>query len=607
MSSRAASFQSVVHLFRHRVGSTPDADAIIGNNAGDWFTWSWRDVGARVRRIACGLHALGLEKGERCSILSNTRPEWVLVDLGILCAAGATTTIYPSNTPEECAYVLLDSGSVVCFAEDDTQVSKLLEVREKLPDLRQVIVLDGKGTDDGWVLPLSQVEQQGRAWDEENPGRYDAIAEAVGPEDIATLIYTSGTTGNPKGVILSHDNWVFESEAIDKLAVMSPSDKQYLFLPLSHSFAKVLEIAFIRLGVPTVIDGNVDDLVANLQATQPTVMGAVPRIFEKVYNKVVTGAQEAGGNKLRIFRWAIAVGTEVSELRQNGQEPRGALAAKYRLADRLVFSKLKNTFGGRIKYFISGGAPLSREIAAFFHASDILVLEGYGLTESSAASCINRPDAYRFGTVGPPVPGVEARLAEDGEILLGGRGIMRGYYNRPEATEEALTEDGWLRTGDIGTIDDEGFVKITDRKKDIIVTAGGKNIAPQNIESLLKARCSFVSQVVMHGDKRAFCVALITINEDAVSPWAQERGLPFADYASLAALPAVHDLVWNHVQAVNSELASYETIKRIALLDHDLSQETGELTPTLKVKRRVVEQQNQALLDGFYPESVVEL
>jgi len=600
MSSRAASFSSVVHMFHHRVGSTPDADAITGKRGGDWYTWTWRDVGDRVRRLACGLHALGLSKGERCSILSNTRPEWVVADLAILCAAGATTTIYPSNGPDECAYILADSGTVVCFAEDQTQVDKLLGVRDQLPDLRHVVVIDGKGTDDGWVLPLTEVERQGRAWDDDNPQGYDGVADAVGPSDIATLIYTSGTTGPPKGVILTHDNWVFEGEAIDKLAVMSPSDRQYLFLPLAHSFAKVLEIAFIRLGVPTIIDGSVDDLVANLQDTRPTVVGAVPRIFEKVYNKVVTGAHDAGGAKLRIFHWAIGVGTQVSELRQRGEEPRGALAAKHRLADRLVFSKLKATFGGRIKYFISGGAPLAREIAEFFHAADILVLEGYGLTESSAASCVNRPDAYRFGTVGPPVPGVEARLAPDGEIELGGRGIMQGYYNLPDATAAALTEDGWLRTGDIGLIDDEGFVKITDRKKDIIVTAGGKNIAPQNIENTLKARCQYVSQVVMHGDTRPFCVALITISEDAVGAWAREKGLVFDDYASLAALPQVHDLIWRHVEMLNAELASYETIKQIAVLDHDLSQERGELTPTLKVKRRIIAETHGALLDGFY-------
>jgi long-chain acyl-CoA synthetase len=456
-------------------------------------------------------------------------------------------------------------------------------------------------------VTLAEAEKRGREWEQANPDVHDQIASAVGPDDIATLIYTSGTTGKPKGVILTHDNWVFESETIDKLAVMSPSDRQYLFLPLSHSFAKLLEIVFIRLGVPTVIDGSIEDLVANLQETRPTVVGAVPRIFEKIYNKVVSGAQEAGGTKLRIFQWSLAVGRQVSIIRQRGDEPQGLLAAKAALADRLVFSKLKAIFGGRIKYFISGGAPLSQEIAEFFHASDILVLEGYGLTESSAASCVNRPEAYRFGTVGPALPGVEVRIAEDGEILLGGRGIMRGYYNLPQATAEALTEDGWLRTGDIGVLDDDGFVKITDRKKDIIVTAGGKNIAPQNLENTLKARCAYVSQVIMHGDRRNFCVALITISEDAVAPWARAQGLAFSDYASLSALPQVHDLIWEAVAAVNSELASYESIKKIALLDHDLSQKEGELTPTLKVKRRVVEDKNRDLLNSFYPDGPAKL
>ncbi len=601
MSSSSASFRSVVHLFHHRVGSTPDADAIIGKRGTDWFTWSWRDVGERVRRLACGLHALGLSKGERCSILSRTRPEWVVIDVAILAAAGATTTIYPSNSAEECAHILEDSGSAYLFVEDATQVARIQGIRDQVPELRGVIVIDGEGSEDGWVKALSDVEYLGRTWDEANEGRYLEIADAVGPEDLATLIYTSGTTGPPKGVILTHDNWVFEGEAIDKMAVMGPSDKQYLFLPLAHSFAKVLEIAFIRLGVPTVIDGDLDNLVANFQAARPTIVGAVPRNFERVYDAVAGGAQATGGTRLKVFNWAMSVGREVSQLRRRGEEPRGMLLARYRLADRLVFSSLKGTFGGRIKYFISGGAPLSPEIAEFFHAADILVLEGYGLTESSAASCVNRPDAYRFGTVGPPLPGVEARVAEDGEILLGGRGIMKGYYNLPQSTAEALTEDGWLRTGDIGTMDDEGFVRITDRKKDIIVTAGGKNVSPQNLENALKSSCPYVSQVVVHGDRRPWCVALVTIEEESVGAWAGEQGLRWDTYAELAALPEVHDLIWSHVAEENARLAGYETIRHIALLDHDLSQDKGELTPTLKVKRRVVERKHMTTLDGFYP------
>ncbi|MCB9758299.1 MAG: long-chain fatty acid--CoA ligase [Alphaproteobacteria bacterium] len=605
--AESTSFKSVVELWHHRTSSTPDADAMYGRRRdGSWYTMTWKDAGVTARKIACGLHALGLEKGQRCAILSVTRPEWVLVDMGILAAGGATTTIYPSNTPEECQYILEDSDTVFCFAEDQSQVDKLLDQREHLPGVKHVIVIDGRGTDDGWVVSLSELERQGAAWDKEHEGGYERSADAVGPDDIATLIYTSGTTGKPKGVILSHDCWVFESEAMDKLGLLGPSDKQYLFLPLAHSFAKVLECGFIRAGTPTVVDGDLGGLVPNLSATSPTVMGAVPRIFEKVYNKVVGGAKDAGGLKYRIFRWAVEVGGVVSTLRQQGKEPSGLLAVKHRLADRLVYSKLKTTFGGRIKYFISGGAPLAKEIAEFFHAADILVLEGYGLTESSAASFVNRPERYKFGTVGLPLPGVKVKIAEDGEILLGGRGIMKGYYKREEDTKEALT-DGWLHTGDIGELDADGFLRITDRKKDIIVTAGGKNIAPQVIENALKARSQYVSQVVMHGDKRNFCVALITINEESVGKWAGDNGISYTDYADLAAKQEVHDLIWKDVQALNEELARYETIKYIHLLDHDLSQETGELTPKMSVKRRVVERKYQDVLDGFYKDTLQQM
>ncbi len=603
----STSFSSVCELFHHRCDSTPDADAMYGRRGGDWYTLKWKECGERARRIACGLHALGIEKGQRASILSTTRPEWVLADMGILCATGATTTIYPSNTPEECAYIVANSQSRFCFAENDEQVAKLVAERDGMPTLEKVIVTDGRPGHEGWVITLSELERLGEAWDAEHEGAYEERTAAVGPGDLATLIYTSGTTGKPKGVMLSHDCWVYEGEAIDAMGLLQASDKQYLFLPLAHSFAKVLEIAFIRIGVPTIVDGDIDALVPNMQAMKPTVMGAVPRIFEKVYNKVVSGAKDKGGVSLRIFKWAVQVGTEVSELRQRGQEPHGPLLLKYGVADRLVFSKLKDTFGGRIKFFISGGAPLSREIAEFFHASDILVLEGYGLTESSAASSVNAPDGYRFGSVGKPIPGTTFKIADDGEILIKGRGIMQGYFGLPEATSECLEPDGWLHTGDVGEIDEQGFCRITDRKKDIIVTAGGKNIAPQVIEGKIKARCQLVSQVVMHGDKRNFCVALVAMDEETAGKWARDHDVGFSDYADLATKQEIHDLIWQAIAEVNKELASYETIKYIHLLDHDLAQETGELTPTMKVKRRVVEANHQAVLDAFYADAMAAI
>jgi long-chain acyl-CoA synthetase len=601
-------FRSVYEMFQHRVASTPDAEAMSGRRDGQWQSMTWREAERRVRAVAGGLLSLGFQKGERAAILATSRPEWVIADLAILGAGGATSTIYTSNTADESAYILEDSGSRVCFVENALQDAKIRDVRDRLPGVVQLVQIDGEPrVADGWTITLAELERRGEAWNAANPGKLDETAAAVGPEDLATLIYTSGTTGKPKGVMLTHDNWLFEGEAIAAVNVLGPTDKQLLFLPLAHSFAKVLEVAFIRLGVATAIDGVIDDLVPNLAAVRPTVMAGVPRVFEKVYNRVVTGAREGGGLKYKIFQWAMDVGGRVSRIRQQGEQPSGLLAFKHRVADKLVYSKLKARLGGRLRFLISGGAPLSRAIAEFFHACDILILEGYGLTETSAGSIFNRPERYKFGTVGLPVPGLEVRIAQDGEILLRGRSVMKGYYNLPQDTAEALEPDGWFHTGDVGQVDKDGFLTITDRKKDILVTAGGKNIAPQNIEGQLKASCPYVSQVVMLGDRRPFCVALITLNEETTGKWAREHGIAYKDYADLASRPEVRQLIRDGVEAVNATLASYERIKDFHLLDHDLSQETGELTPKMSVKRKVVESRHKDVLEGFYKDTVARM
>lgn len=608
----SASFKSVVEMFHHRIRSTPDTEAIHyrrfdERREGTWHVMNWKEVGARARAMACGLRALGLGAEQRVAILCSTRMEWIVADMGILCAGGATTTIYPSNTAEECAYILNDSGSRFVFAENQKQVDKLLSARAELPNIEQVFVIDGKGSTDGWVVSIAELENKGHAWDVANPGQYDAMADAVGPDHLATLIYTSGTTGRPKGVMLTHDNWVYEGEAIDALGMITPADKQFLFLPLAHSFAKVLQLAFIRIGVPTAVDGDIDNLVENLGVVKPTFMGAVPRIFEKVYNKVLSSARENGGFKLKIFTWAMGVGKDVSALRQKKQEPTGLLAIKLSIADRLVFSKLKERFGGRIRFFISGGAPLSREIGEFFHAADLLVLEGYGLTESSAGTFMNRLDAYRFGTVGPPVPHTQVKFADDGEILIKGRGVMRGYYNRPEDTAEALDADGWLHTGDIGELREGGLLAITDRKKDLIKTSGGKYVAPQSVENRLKARSPLISQVLVHGDNRNYCTVLISVTEDTTKSWLAKQGVTAGTYAELTTNPRVVEEIGRVVDEVNRELASYESLKKFALLPKDLSLEDGDLTPKMSVKRKVVEQKYKDLLDKFYEGTVASL
>ncbi len=459
---------------------------------------------------------------------------------------------------------------------------------------------------DAWAIDLAGLEALGREHLARAPGAVDEVVAQLRGEDLATLIYTSGTTGKPKGVRLLHECWAYEADAMASLALMTNDDVEYLWLPLSHSFGKVLMAGHVRNGHEMAVDGRIPKLIDNLAVVRPTWMAAAPRIFEKVYNKVVQGAKDGGGLKWRIFQWALGVGRKVSALRQQGREPGPWLSWRAGLAHRLVFSKLHARFGGRLRFFISGSAPLSREIAEFFHASGILILEGYGLTETSAATFVNRTGLYRFGTVGKPLPGTTVRLAaEDGEILIHGPGVMDGYHNLPAATAEVLA-DGWLRTGDIGTIDADGFLRITDRKKDLIKTSGGKYIAPQSIEGKVKAGCPFVSQVIVHGDRRNFVTALLTLDEEAIRPWAAAQGLGERSYAELAQDPAVVALVQAAIDGVNQQLARYETIKKFALLPRDLSIEAGELTPSLKVKRKAVEQKYAKLLDGLYVGAVAD-
>ena len=598
--------RSVPEILLFRAEESPDGDAFYFPDPNEsWQTMKWKDVAERARAIAMGLHSLGIAIEDRCSILGITSIEWVLADLGVLCAGGATTTIYPSNTPEECRYILADSKSRVVFVDDDKQVAKMLKVRDQLPNLEKVVVFNGTPSTDGWIITMEDLETLGRDQDEKDEAAYMARIDQLTPEHLATLIYTSGTTGTPKGVELTHDCWLYEAEAVAQADVLTPEDKHFLWLPLSHVFGKVLIVGVMYANTPTAIDGRVPRIIDNLAIVRPTVMAAAPRIFEKVYNKVVTGAQDKGGVTLKIFRWSVGVGKEVSALRQQGKEPSGLLAFKNRIADRLVFSKLRERFGGRVRFFISGSAPLSREMAEFFHACGILILEGYGLTESSAASFVNLPDNYAFGTVGPALPGTELKIMpEDGEILIRGRGVMRGYHNLPDVTAETLTEDGWLRTGDIGELDPAGRLRITDRKKALIKTSGGKYVAPSHLESTLKALCPYLSQVVVHGNNRNFCTALVTLDPEAIVLWGDDHGLEGKSYEQLSREPSVKAMIQKAVDELNAGLPRYSTIKKFAVLPADFAVETGELTASLKVKRKVVEEQYKDVLEGFYADAI---
>ncbi|NUP78577.1 MAG: long-chain fatty acid--CoA ligase [Nonomuraea sp.] len=581
---------SIPSLLRDRVTATPDAEAYRVPSGEEWVSLSWREVGERVRGLALGLSGLGAGPGGRVSILCSTRLEWILADLAVLSTGAATTTIYPSNTAAECAFVITDSGSTIVVAEDDDQVAKLRSVQKELPDVTHVVVVDGTASDDGWVVTLDSVST--------GEGDFDALVDAIGDDDLATLIYTSGTTGRPKGVELTHDNWLFAAGSVRELGLLSPGDLHFLWLPLSHSFGKLLEVVMIDIGVPTAIDGRLDRIADNLGALRPTVMAAAPRIFEKIHNTVVATVRREGGLKLRIFEWARETGIRVSRARQRDAAVPLTTRAEHALADRLVFGKLRARFGGRIRFFISGAAPLSRDVAEFFDGAGLTILEGYGLTESSAGSFFNRPESVRFGTVGPPLPGTTVRIAEDGEILIGGRGVMRGYHGLPQETADALS-DGWLHTGDIGELDQDGRLTITDRKKELIKTSGGKYIAPTYLEGRIKAACPFASHVFVHGDRRNYVTALITLDMDVVRPWAEAESLP-ADPEKLREHPRMREEVDKAIQQVNADQASYATVKKFAILADDFTVETGELTPSLKIRRKAVEERRGETLDGFY-------
>lgn len=601
----AASFSSFAQMFLHRVASTPDSEAFSFPDLDDrWKTVRWRDVGERVRSWAGGLRALGIGLEDRCAILSNTRYEWILADLSICCARGATTTLYASTIPEECAFILGDSGARIVFVENEEQLERLLGIRDQIPTVERVVTFDGTSGHDGWVMTLDELERLGQSWNMENPGLYEEGVASLQPQHLATVLYTSGTTGRPKGVEMIHDCWVYEGEALDAVGFLTPADKQLLWLPLAHSFGKMLLAAILRVGIPTAVDGRVDRVVDNLASVEPTFVAAVPRVFEKAYNDILKTGR-TGGAQERFFDWALSVGREVSRLRRQGKQPRGSLALRYAVADRAVFAPIRKRFGGRLRFFISGSAPLDPDLAEFFHAAGVLILEGYGLTESAAATFANRPDRYAFGTVGLGLPGVEVRIApEDNEVLLRSRGVMRGYRNLPTLTAETLTTDGWLKTGDIGEIDERGFLRITDRKKSLIKTSSGKYVAPALVEGRLKTASPLISHAVLHGDRRSYCVALLALDPTALQAWATARGKRYhhahltQDAELLAALGEV-------VDAVNARLNRHERVKRFAVLDHDLSIEAGELTSSQKVRRKAVAVANQAALDSLYTQASV--
>jgi long-chain acyl-CoA synthetase len=566
--------------------------------AGTWHNITHQELAQRVRHTALGLRELGIQPGDRVGILSGNRPEWAIADYACLTARCTDVPVYPTLPAKQAIYPLRDSGAVAVFVADRSQYDKIAATRAEAPALKHVILFEGSVEGAG-VTTLAALEQRGAAAEANYPS-YRADALSVTSDDIATLIYTSGTTGDPKGVMLTHGNFASNVHGCLTVLPVGAGDSALSVLPLSHSFERLAgHYTLFTAGVTISYAESLDTIGPNMQEVRPTVAIFVPRIYEKVYARVLENVLVGSALKRKIFFWAKRNGEAWADLVLAKRPVPAGLMLKKRIADRLVFAKLRARVGGRIRFFISGAAPLSPEIAKFFLAAGMPIVEGYGLTETSPVISVNRFDAIRLGTVGPAIPGVEVRIAADGEILARGPNIMQGYYHKPEATREAIDPDGWFHTGDIGTLDADGYLSITDRKKDIIVTAGGKNIAPQPIENLVKTN-KFVANAVMIGDKRKFPIMLVVPDRAALEGWARERNLPTADYAALLRHPDAVAKVEQELMANLRDLASYETPKRFLLLEHDFTIEGGELTPTLKVKRRVVEQRYAADIEQLY-------
>ena len=599
LSQIACGAENVAALLIQRVDATPDKEAFRYQRRGEWTSVTWRNTAARVKLLAAGLLALGIEPEQRVGIASSTRYEWILADLAIMSAGAATTTVYANTNAADTAFILADSESRIVFVEDDAQLAKLTARRADLPALTKVVTFDGTAKGD-WVLTLDELAELGKKYLADHPECVRQTVAAIAPERLATLIYTSGTTGRPKGVRLNHRAWVYEGAAVAALDVIGEDDLQLLWLPLAHSFGKVLLAAQLACGFVSAVDGRIDKIVENAAVVKPTFMAAAPRIFEKAHARIVLATRQEGGIKAKLFDRAFALGLDVDRRRRAGENPSTLMRLRYGLFDRLVFSKVRRVFGGRIRFFVSGSAPLNREIAEWFHAAGLLILEGYGLTETAAGSCINRPDHFKLGTVGLPFEGTEVRIGGDGEVQLRGLNIMSGYHRLPEATAAAFTEDGWLRTGDEGQLDAEGFLTITGRIKDMFKTSGGKYIVPTAIEEKFIAICPYASQFLVFGEAHNFCVALISLDPDLTAGWAAKQGLLTESYDELVRLPEVRDLIDEHVGRLNAELNRWETIKKWALLERDLTVEGGELTPSLKVKRAIVAERNKELLDSLY-------
>jgi long-chain acyl-CoA synthetase len=557
----------------------------------EWRDLSYAEVGKAIEEIALGLVALGIEPGDRVGILSDTRLEWTLTSYGISAAGAVVVPIYPTNSPNECKWVLGNSGARAVVCENDDQVEKIEKIKDDLSQLEHVI-----GIDSGGEMTLEELRERGRGGDADE---LRSRQQQVDPDDPYTIVYTSGTTGPPKGVVLSHANAMSVCQMVEELKFVQPGDTTYLYLPLAHVFALTTQLASFDQGTTIVFYGrDTKKILEEIVETKPTYLPSVPRIFEKLYAAANKMQEQASGEDKERFRQAIKVGIKVRQLQEKGEPVPEELEKPFQQAEEHIFGRVRELFGGEIRQAVTGAAPIAPEILQFFYAAGVPVLEGWGMTETTAVGTVGTLDHFKFGSVGRPMPGVEAKIAEeDGEILLRGPNVFREYWDNEEATRETLI-DGWLHTGDVGELDDDGYLKITGRKKDIIITAGGKNLTPSNIENDLK-QSRFISQAVMYADRKPYPVALITLDEEEIGPWAKDKGLS-EDMAELAESDDVRELVQKEIDRANSNYAKVEQIKKFTVLDHDLSVDSGELTPTLKVKRNVINERYEELFESLY-------
>jgi len=592
----AATIETLSQVFLNTCRTYVKDNLLMYKKEGRYVPISTAEFESRVRHLSLGFRALGLRPGDKAVIFSENRPEWVMTDFAVLCAGGITVPIYPSLMPEQVKYIINDSDAQIVVCSNRELWLKVEAVRKDLPKVRSFVMIDEEAP--AGLLTLGEVAAKGRPAAEAEPGTFVTQAMAVKPGDVASIIYTSGTTGPPKGAMLTHWNFVSNSLALDAVTDFNRTDTILSFLPLSHVLERMTTFSFIYKGASIAYAETIDTVAENLLEVRPTIMVSVPRLFDKIYNKVMDTILAGPGVKKGIFFWALGVGKKVSARKLAHQPIPRWLAVRSALAHRLVFRKILEKTGGRVKFFVSGGAPLAKDIAEFFHAIGLVILEGYGLTETSPVLACNTFDKLRFGTVGEPVPGVEIQIAPDGEILARGPNVMKGYYRKEAETREAM-EGGWFHTGDIGHLDADGFLVITDRKKDLIITAGGKNVAPQPIENLLRTN-SYILNAVVVGGNRKFISALIVPNFEKLEPYAQASRIPFRDRAELCHREEILSFMLAEVNRSTPDLASYERIKKIVLLDRDFELESGEITPTLKVKRNFVEQKYKPLIDELY-------